>query len=156
MNTQTTPNIANAPDLSWEIPSNPRERAVWFNQRFWTTLKLFIESLVARWLDIKPNKWVSFSWIENGYVHANYGAFHVYFPAVVIGSISLSDWKNTYRLKIDGTEKEVDIGVNIVSTAVQQTTWKKISDLLLPPRPSQTLKATVVRKTLHIEYKNII
>lgn len=143
------------------VPSGYRERAEWFFREYGTTAMEHLANLCRFFPGIPRGKALSFvGTIEEGYVHAQYGAHHFYFPDEPgLGHVSAPDWMDSYAVEIDGKEIPLDTGIQEVRDEIESRaetalggTKERLIAKLLPPRiESRTNSRNVmVKRTIRV------
>ena len=157
--------MENAAPRTESIPKGYKERADWFAATYGKTLASHVGNLCRFCGHLQKGQAVSYTEITgDGYVHAHYGSFSVYFPADELGeSVSPSDWMNRYALEIDGKAVELDSGIQEVQDGTQRraeeamlTGTQRLVNKLLPPKVGSGLQSSrmaVIKRSLKIRRK---
>lgn len=157
--------LEKATQRSESIPSGYKERGEWFASKYGKTLASHVANLCRFCGHLPKGQAVSYTEITgDGYVHAHYGRYSVYFPADDLGeSVSPLEWMNRYGLEIDGKSVELDSGIQEVQDEMRLraeeallTGTQRLVNKLLPPKvehPRPTSRMSVIKRSLKIRRK---
>lgn len=116
------------------MPTNPRERADWCKENFWSIIVSHIQYLkLFKILDDKEHG-LSFSGaFDSEYTRVQYGKLLIEFP-YQIGKLKKNDWLKTFDIIVDNNPVILDTGVKSVPDIKASTSTRssRLVDKLLP------------------------
>lgn len=157
------------------IPRDYRERARWFHEEYWKTMQYHLANLLRFCWHLKPDQVISFSSITpDGFVHAQYGSYAIYFPAAKLTrKLTPVAWRNQYELEIDNSVVPAHTKIELAQipkndTHIQMSTvGSRVMDTLLPwnlvkkeiqredHKRRITSQNAIINKIIRIKSKNI-
>ena len=151
-------------DIISSIPDGARERALWFSKEFGETFKFHLANLRSFCSNLpqddeKESKMFS-EITSDGFIHANYGRFHIYFPLEKTKFNRTSPkWNEQFSIEIDNKPVMLESRLSIVKSGPKNAvrgilSRDNIIDTLHPPRPSLpkiTSQNTPIHHTVRIK-----